>query len=109
MIPKIANRHTETLKKAEETARKLNSEFRKSTQTAVITAFGLLAALSWQSTIKIYIDFLVKQLNLPQDPFVYNLYASIFITLVSVLAIMVITRWAEKPQIKEIKEEIKEA
>jgi hypothetical protein len=89
MIRKITEKHVETLKK-------VNTEFRKSTATAIITAFGLLAALSWQGTIKIYIDFLVKQLNLPQDPFVYNLYASIVITLLSVIAIMIATRWVGK-------------
>ncbi len=96
MIQKIALRHAETLKKAGETAQKIKSEFRKSTSAAIITAFGLLAALSWQSTIKLYIDSLVKKLSLPQDPAVYNLYASIIVTLISVIAIMLVTRWAGK-------------
>jgi len=96
MIKKLTERHSETLKKAGEAAQKINTEFRKSTATAIITAFGLLAALSWQSTIRIYIDFFINRLHLPQDPALYNLYASILITLVSVFAIMLVTRWAGK-------------
>jgi type III secretory pathway component EscU len=97
MIDKITGKHAETLKKTGETAQKVKAEFKKSTSTAIVTAFGLLAALSWQNTIKGYIDFLVAKLNLPQDPAVYNLYASIIITLVSVVAIMLVTRWARDP------------
>jgi len=96
MIKKLTEKHAETIKRAGQAAQKINLEFRKSTATAVITAFGLLAALSWQGTIRIYIDFFINRLHLPQDPALYNLYASILITLVSVFAIMLVTRWAGK-------------
>lgn len=96
MIKNIRLDHKEALKKAGEATSKISAEFRKSTATAIITAFGLLAALSWQGTVKVYIDFLVSKLSLSQDPFVYNLYASIFITLVSIIAIMFVSRWAGK-------------
>ena len=101
MIRKITENHVETLKKAGQTAQKVQAEFRTSAATAIITAFGLLAALSWQNTIKVYIDFLVTQIHLSQDPFLYNLYASIFITLISVIAIMIATRWAGRAEAQE--------
>lgn len=96
MIKNIAGKHVETLKKAGQTAQRVQAEFRKSTATAIITAFGLLAALSWQSTIKGYIDFLVSKFSF-QNPLLYNLYASIIITFISVIAIMLVTRWVKKP------------
>ncbi len=104
MTKKLAERHAGTFKRAGETAQKIRAEFRKSAVTAVIAAFGLLTALSWQGTIKLYIDSLVKKLSLPQDPAVYNLYASIIVTLISVIAIMLATRWAGKANDSEPKE-----
>ena len=79
-------------------AKEFTDEFRNHLTIALSSAFGLLIALSWQATIKQYIDSLVEKISFPQDPFFYNLYASIFVTIVGVIAIMIISKWRAKVQ-----------
>jgi uncharacterized membrane protein YcjF (UPF0283 family) len=66
----------------------LRSEFKKQTSTAIMAAFGLIIALSWKDVITDAISNLefVKGYGL--------LMSAVILTLVSVLGILIISKWA---------------
>lgn len=75
------------IEKAKESARKFNLEIRKSIGTAVIAAFGLLIALAWKDVIT---EFVKDILGL--SPVQNLLINALVITVISVIAIMLITK-----------------
>ena len=77
-------------------AQKFREEFRNQITVSLSAAFGLLIALSWQNTIKLYVDSLIQKIEIPQDPVFYNFYASLLVTFISVLALMWISRWKSR-------------
>ena len=67
----------------------LGREFKKQVSTAIMAAFGLIIALSWKDVIT---DFVTK-VNFLNG---YGLLASaIVLTLVSVLGILLVSKWAK--------------
>lgn len=78
--------------KVKESAKKFNSKVRESISTAIIAAFGLLTALAWKDVIS---EFVNKILG--ASPIQGLLVNAIVITIISVIAIMLITKFiAEK-------------
>lgn len=73
-----------------EKTRALHQQFREHTATAIIAAFGFLIALAWKDVITQFVSYLTPKQNL--------LLSAIVITLVSVVGISLINRWATKPQ-----------
>ncbi|MBS3086655.1 hypothetical protein J4422_03040 [Candidatus Pacearchaeota archaeon] len=86
------------MKRVVESAKKFNLEFKKSISSAIVAAFGLIVALAWKDVIQ---EYLSKITGL--SPVEGKVISALIITILSVLAIMVITREAVEP-IKEIKE-----
>ena len=73
----------------------LGQEFKKQTSTAIMAVFGLIIALSWKDVIT---DF-VNRVNFFND---YGLLASaIVLTLVSVLGILLVSKWAKSGEEKK--------
>jgi hypothetical protein len=73
----------------------LGQEFKKQTSTAIMAAFGLIIALSWKDVIT---DF-VSRVNFFNN---YGLLASaIVLTLVSVLGILLVSKWAKSGEEKK--------
>ena len=71
-------------------------EFKKQIITALIAAFGLVIALSWQIVIKKFIDNLIPKSGiLIYHPYLTDLYAAIIITALSVISLMIISLWAK--------------
>ena len=68
-------------------AKKFRREFRKSSGTAIVAALGLLTALAWKDVIT---EWLNKIINL--NPLQGKFVAAMIITLISVIAIMIITK-----------------
>ena len=68
----------------------LRDEFKKQTSTAIMAAFGLIIALSWKDVITDAISNLefVKGYGL--------LMSAVILTIVSVVGILVISRWAKE-------------
>lgn len=68
----------------------LRKEFKKQTATAIMAAFGLIIALSWKDVITDAISRIefVKGYGL--------LMSAVILTLVSVLGILIISRWAKE-------------
>jgi hypothetical protein len=73
-------------------------EFRKQTLTAIIAAFGLVIALSWQTVIKGFIGSIPKSGILLYHPYLADLYTAIVVTVVSVAAILLLSHWSQKAQ-----------
>ena len=73
----------------------LGQEFKKQTATAIMAAFGLIIALSWKDVIT---DFISK-INFFST---YGLLVSaVLLTLISVLGILLISKWAKSPEEKK--------
>ncbi|VVB79164.1 Uncharacterised protein [uncultured archaeon] len=67
----------------------IKSEFKKQVSGAIIAAFGLIIALSWKDVITEW----VNKLNVAG----YGLLASaVVMTLVSVVGILIISKWANR-------------
>ena len=77
-------------------ASSFKSEFRKHTLTALMAAFGLVIALSWQDLIKKVFATLPKSGILLYHPYLTDLYVSLTVTALSVLAIMILSKWSTK-------------
>lgn len=86
------------LSRLKEGAISYKNEARKQTTTALIAAFGLVIALSWQTVIKKVIESIPKSGVLLYHPYLTDLYTAIVVTLTSVAAIMMLSRWSQKAQ-----------
>lgn len=62
----------------------IRKQFKKSLSTAIITAFSLLAALSWADVIKGYINR-VESLSIAQG----NLITALIVTFLAAIAILI--------------------
>ena len=69
--------------KAQESVKKLQNEFKKSTNTAIVAAFSFLIALAWRDVITAYVD---KVLAL--SPFSGALLSTIVVTIISSLPVL---------------------
>lgn len=77
--------------KVKESAKHFSSDVRKSISTAIIAAFGLLTALAWKDVISEFVNKIVGS-----SPVQGLLINAIIITIISVIAIMIITKFLEK-------------
>lgn len=83
-------------KKAYDSAKKFNEEFRRQTVTAITAAFAFLIALTWRTPIEKSVNNIILNLGLNQEVAHYEYIAAIIITFLGVLAIMLLSRWASK-------------
>jgi hypothetical protein len=83
-------------RRANRSAKEFRDEFKKQTLIAITGAFAFLIALTWRTPIQKSIDNLVIKLGLNGDAVYYEYIAAIIITILGVLAIMLITKWASK-------------
>lgn len=81
-----------------EKASGFHSELRKHTTTAIITAFGLVIALSWQTVIKTYFSDVSRLKVLENYPYLADLYTAVLVTIFGVLGILIVSRWAENKE-----------
>lgn len=79
-------------------ATKFHQQFKERTSTAIIAAFGFLIALSWQDLIKNIINTYTPTDLFVQYPYLAQLISALLITLIAVLAIMIVSRWAQKTE-----------
>ena len=77
-----------------EKASTVRTEFKKQTTTALIAAFGLVIALSWQTVIKKIVENITKSGILLYHPYLADLYTAIVVTLLGTVAILIITKWS---------------
>ena len=74
----------------------LKSQFRQHTTTAIIAAFSFIMALSWRDLIaKIIQDNLTVQ-SIEKIPYLAELITAILVTIIAVLGIVIISKWAQE-------------
>ena len=73
-------------KKTKDSAKKFDSEFRKSTNTAIVAAFSFLIGLVWKDVIVNFVNKIIHQ-----DAANGSLIAAILVTLICVIGIMITT------------------
>lgn len=80
--------------RVKERAADVGGEFKKQTSAAIIGAFGFLLALSWRELINEYIKQILGEHNLGIA------ISTLIITFISVLGIMVVSKWAKSGEKK---------
>ena len=75
----------------------LKGEFKKQVSGAIIAAFGLIIALSWKDVITEFVNqfAVVKSYGL--------LVSALALTIISVIGILLISKWAKTPSEEETK------
>jgi len=79
------------LGRAKESAKKFKNELRKSIATAMVAAFGLVAALAWRDVISEWVNDLIVF-----SPVQGLLINALIITAISVIAIILITKYTSQ-------------
>ena len=76
----------------------IGSKFRDHASTAMIAAFSFLIALAWK-------DFIVKLVRdntkislLEKYPYIAELYTAVIITVLAIIGIIFVSKWAKKPE-----------
>jgi hypothetical protein len=78
----------------------IKSEYKKQVSTAIITAFGLVIALVWKDVITALLPSTSAPGFLQKFPLLASLYAAVMITIVSVIGILLVTKWAKPKEAK---------
>lgn len=84
------------LSRLEREAKKIIKAVRKNTGTAILAAFAFVIALVWRDAIQQGVNSVVQRLNIPQEGYLFTVIAAIIVTIVCVLGILLVSRWAEK-------------
>lgn len=100
-IKGVSMREAIKLKKATE---KIKKEVRKNIVTAIVAAFGFVIALVWRDAIQEVIDKVLGAIGLTSEAYFFRIISAIFVTIIAVIGILLVSRWAEKKE-KEIDEE----
>jgi len=74
---------------------RLRTEFKKQMLTALIAAFGLVIALSWQEVIKKIIADIPKSGRLLYHPYLTELYTALVVTIIGAIAILILSKWSQ--------------
>ncbi|MCK5149529.1 hypothetical protein KAJ87_01235 [Candidatus Pacearchaeota archaeon] len=86
--PKPLTKRQKIIVKTKASAKKLKREIKKSISTAIVAAFGFLIALSWRDVIKEYVNKISSL-----SPIQGNLISAVIITIISVIGILIITKF----------------
>ena len=89
-VDKILSKHV--ISKAEF----LQQQFKQHTSTATIAAFSFLIALAWKDLIVNLVETIIKKDLLTQVPYLSDLITAIVITIIAIVGIAIVTRWANK-------------
>jgi len=95
--------HKKLLQASKQTASFFGSEFKKQTATALMAAFGFLVALAWRDLITQLVNNTIPTHILDSYPYLDLLYTALVITIISAIAIALISRWAQGKENKEEK------
>jgi hypothetical protein len=86
-----AERKKRLKEKAKEATLKFQREFRKSVVTSIVSAFGLLIALTWKDVITAWVNKISQA-----SPIKGNLITAIIVTAICVLGILIISKWGNE-------------
>lgn len=74
-------------------------QFKQHVSTAIIAAFSFLIALTWKDLIVHGIESLLKKDLLTHIPYLSDIIAAAAVTIIAILGIFLVTRWAKKPEV----------
>ena len=77
-----------------------SSEYKKQVSTAIMTAFGLVIALSWKDVVTALLPSITTPSFLENYPLLTSLYTAIIITLVAVIGIVLVANWSKPSETK---------
>ncbi|MFH0834950.1 MAG: DUF5654 family protein [Candidatus Micrarchaeota archaeon] len=92
----LHQKEADVVKREREAAKEFQQAFRERTLTIVTTAFGVVAALFWQTAISDMIRTYIPTTGIWQ----YELIAALLVTAMAVTAIYLIGRWSGKGEKK---------
>jgi len=78
----------------------LKAKFREHTSTAMIAAFGFLIALVWRDLISAVVKGNTSITLLEKYPYAAELWSALIITIIAIIGIAFVSRWATKPEEK---------
>lgn len=96
-VEKEVSKRIKLLEKSAKTLSFFGSEFKKQTSIAIMAAFGFLIALVWRDLISNVINTIVKPHLITAYPYLSDLISAIIITVIAVIGIALISRWAKSP------------
>jgi hypothetical protein len=88
---RFINKFKKQKTKAKKTIKRFKIELKKSMATAIIAALGFLIALSWRDVI---IEWVAKFSE--SSPFRNKFIGASVITVISIIGILIISKWNEK-------------
>ncbi|MEM2932944.1 MAG: DUF5654 family protein [Candidatus Pacearchaeota archaeon] len=83
-------------KQAKEKAIDFIRKVRDKIALSIGAAFGLVIALSWNNAIQEGLNKLITYLGITGTTYIYKIITAIVVTIIAVLGIVIISRWAEK-------------
>ena len=89
----VSLREAGRLRKAAETVKK---EVRKNVVTAMVAAFGFMIAFVWRDAMQESVDKILASVGLTKEVYIFRIISAIVITVIAVIGIMMLSRWAEK-------------
>jgi len=74
----------------------IHATFKGHASTAIIAALSFLIALSWKDLIVGIVKENIKIDALSKYPYLLELYSAFIITIVAIIGIAIVSRWANK-------------
>ena len=84
--------------KTKKSALKFKREFKKQVIVGVTAAFAFLIALSWREPISDFVNNLIENLGLKENLIYFKFLSAIIVTVIAVLILIFISRWASKEE-----------
>lgn len=76
----------------------IHSKFKEHASTAMIAAFSFLIALAWKDVIVKLVQNNIRVTLLEKYPYLADLITAIIVTIIAIIAIAVVSKWAQKPE-----------
>jgi uncharacterized protein YacL len=83
---------------AKERVEYIREKFKEHASTAIIAALSFLIALSWRDFIVKLVKENVAISSLSNYPYLAELYTAIIVTIIAIIAISIVSKWAQKPE-----------
>lgn len=76
----------------------LHDQFKDHSSTAIIAALSFLIALAWKDLVVKVVSETTKVELLEKYPYISELFSAIIITLIAIIGIALVSKWAQNPK-----------
>jgi len=76
----------------------MHEKFKEHASTAIIAALSFLIAFSWKDFIVKIIKENIKFSLLEKYPYLAELYTATLVTIIAIIGIVLVSKWASKPE-----------